>query len=279
VTDPAYTLLPGAEPFDAGPTVASGDGAARIGVLLCHGFTGSPQSLRPWAQHLADAGFRVSVPLLPGHGTHWKHMQATRWEDWYSAVDKALRRLLTECDDVFVMGLSMGGGLALRLAEEHGAAVRGVVVVNPSVKRNKPVEALLPIISRLIPSLPGVGSDINRPGVREVGYDRVPLKAAHSLTRMWKTVQADLPRVTVPVLVFRSASDHVVHASSSALVLARVSSRDAQEIVLPNSYHVATLDHDAQTIFDGAEAFVRRIAAGRVPAAPLDPPDGTGAPV
>jgi carboxylesterase len=282
VTDPAETLLPGAEPFEAVPTGGTGTRSPRIGVLLCHGFTGSPQSLRPWAEHLSNAGFRVSLPLLPGHGTHWKHMQLTRWEDWYAELDAALRRLIAECDDVFVMGLSMGGGLALRLAQVHGASVRGVVLVNPSVKRNKPVEALLPMVSRLVPSVRGVASDIKRPGVAEVGYDRVPLKAAHSLTRLWKTVQTDLPKVSMPVLLFRSATDHVVHASSSALVLARVSSTDVEEVVLPDSYHVATLDHDAQTIFDGATAFVRRLSGGAEPAPAAgtrsDPREGTGVP-
>src|SRR5579859_1859428 len=105
-------LLPGAEPFEAAPGGAYG----RVGVLLCHGFTGSPQSLRPWARHLAEAGFRVSLPLLPGHGTRWKDLQSTTWQDWYAEVDKALRVLREDCDSVFVAGLSMGGGLALRLA-------------------------------------------------------------------------------------------------------------------------------------------------------------------
>jgi carboxylesterase len=262
VTDPASTLLPGAEPFEAAPSGA-GDGArgARIGVLLCHGFTGSPQSLRPWAQHLLEAGFRVAVPLLPGHGTHWKHLQLTTWEDWYGEVDAALRRLLAECDDVYVMGLSMGGGLALRLAEQHGSAIRGLVVVNPSVQRNRSAEALIPMLSRVLPSFPGVASDIKRPDVREVAYDRVPLKAALSLTRFWTVVAADLSKVTIPVLLVHSTVDHVVHPSNSALVLERISSQDVQEIVLADSYHVATLDNDAQTIYDGSVAFIRRLSA------------------
>jgi carboxylesterase len=282
VTVPVDTLLPGAEPFEAVPAVGIDGGAPRIGVLLCHGFTGSPVSLRPWAEHLALAGFHVVLPLLPGHGTRWEHMQVTHWEDWYAELDAGLRRLLAECDSVFVMGLSMGGALALRLAQVHGAEVRGVVLVNPSVKRNRPVEALIPVLSLFVASMRGITSDIKRPGVTEGGYERVPLKAARSLTRLWKAVRVDLPKVTMPVLLFRSATDHVVHASNSALVLARVSSADVEEVVLADSYHVATLDNDAQTIFEGAVAFVRRLSvpAARIPAADTrsELADGTGAP-
>lgn len=267
-------LLPGAEPFEAAPGGADG----RVGVLLCHGFTGSPQSLRPWAQYLAAAGFRVSLPLLPGHGTRWQDLQSTTWEDWYAEVDKALRGLRDACDSVFVAGLSMGGGLALRLAEVHGPALGGVIVVNPSVKRNASKEALIPLLARVVPAFPGIASDIKQPGSTEVAYDKVPLRAALSLTRLWAAVQADLPKVTVPLLLFRSPQDHVVHPSNSALVLEKVGSTDVTEVLLPDSYHVATLDNDAGTIFEGSVEFVRRLARpAQEPAAELA--DGSGAPV
>jgi len=110
-------VLPGAEPFSA-------DGG-EIGVLLCHGFTGCPQSLRPWAEAMAKAGHTVRLPLLPGHGTTWQDMNRTTWRDWYGCVEDAFRELRARCDAVVVGGLSMGGALALRLAEQHGTAVSG----------------------------------------------------------------------------------------------------------------------------------------------------------
>ena len=262
MTDPASAsaVLPGAEPVEATPAGWGENGSPRIGVLLCHGFTGTPQSLRPWAEHLLAEGFRVALPLLPGHGTRWQDMQTTSWLDWYGELDRALGRLQAECDEVYVMGLSMGGGLALRLAEEHGAAIRGLVLVNPSVKRNRPNELAIPLASRLLPSLPGIASDIKRPDTTELGYDRVPLKGALQLTKLWQTVAVALPKVAVPVLLFRSQEDHVVHPSSSALVLARISSTDAREVVLRDSYHVATLDNDAPAIFAGSVEFIRRLS-------------------
>jgi carboxylesterase len=231
-----------------------------VGALLCHGFTGTPQSMRPWAEHLAAAGLTVALPRLPGHGTHWPDANTTTWDDWYSCVEREFLILGERCDQVFVMGLSMGGGLALRLAQRNGSAVAGLVLVNPSVLGRDPRLKLLPVLHRFIASLPAIGGDVRKPGVKELAYDRNPLRALESLRRAWPVLQADLPRVTQPLLLLRSYTDHVVEPANSAMVLARVSSRDVTEIVLHDSYHVATLDHDAPRIFAASLDFVHRLA-------------------
>lgn len=251
-------VLRGAEPFHhAGGTT---------GVLLCHGFTGSPQSMLGWAQYLADAGLSVALPRLPGHGTDWRDANLTTWDDWYGCVDREYTTLTERCSEVFVMGLSMGGALALRLAQRHGSGVAGVVVVNPSVLSKNPKLLALPVLHRFVPSLAAIGNDVRKPGVQELAYDRTPLRALESLRRAWPVVRADLPRVTQPLLLLRSLVDHIVEAESSAEVLAKVSSADKTEIVLHDSYHVATLDHDAERIQAASLAFVRRLS--RDPVAP-----------
>ena len=255
-------VLPGAEPYAHDTPATSGETgvAPRVGVMLCHGFTGSPQSMRPWGEHLAAAGFGVRLPRLPGHGTHWKDMQVTTWDDWYAEVDRALAELHADYDRVFVMGLSMGGTLALRLAERHGAEIAGLVLVNASVKADKPIISLIPVLKYVVPTVPGIGNAIKKEGVSELAYDRVPLRALDSFARAWKVVQADLPKVTQPVLLFRSTVDPVVHPSNSAAILARISSIDVTEKVLEDSSHVATIDNDAKQIFEGSVEFIRRLA-------------------
>jgi carboxylesterase len=229
----------------------------RTGVLLCHGYTGTPQSLGRWPEALAEAGFSVECPLLPGHGSHWSQMARTRWTDWYAAVDAAFRDLGGRCDQVFVMGLSMGGTLALRLAEEHGDAVAGLVLVNPSLTTTRRSASLAPALKYVLRSTKGPGNDIAKAGILELAYDRHPLRAFDSLRALWRVVRADLGRVRRPVLVYRSANDHVVEPVSTRLLLAGIASTDRTEVVLDDSYHVATLDHDAARIFSGSIEFVR----------------------
>jgi carboxylesterase len=245
-------LMPGAEPFhhDGGP----------VGALLCHGFTGTPQSLRPWAEHLAAADLSVRLPRLPGHGTSVAEANLTTWHDWYAELDRNLLELSRECTQVFVMGLSMGGTLALRLAEVHGDAISGLVLVNPSLLTKRPDRFLLPALRLVVPSWTGIASDIKKPGSVELAYDRIPMKAAYSLSKLWSTTRADLTKVTQPILIFRSADDHVVEPDSTVLLVEKVASNDVREVVLEDSYHVATLDNDAATIFEGSVEFVRRLA-------------------
>ncbi|MER6787412.1 alpha/beta hydrolase [Streptomyces sp. NPDC000658] len=245
-------VLPGAEPYR--------HEGGEVAVLLCHGFTGSPQSLRPWARYLAGQGLTVSLPLLPGHGTRWEDMALTGWQDWYAEVDRELRALRRRCARVFVAGLSMGGALALRLAARHGEGVDGVVVVNPANKVHGLSAHALPVARHLVRTTKGITSDIAREGVLESGYDRVPLHSAHSLRTFLRLVDGELPQVTQPLLLLHSVHDHVVPPADSARVLSRVSSTDVTEILLEQSYHVATLDHDADRIFEESYAFIGRIA-------------------
>ncbi|WP_084956863.1 alpha/beta hydrolase [Thermoactinospora rubra] len=244
-------VMPGAEPY--------AHEGGEIGVLLCHGFTGTPQSLRPWARYLAGHGLSVSLPRLPGHGTTWQEMNRTRWEDWYAELENAYQDLRGRCAEVFVAGLSLGGCLALRLAEVHGAAVAGVIVVNPSIANDVPLLRLAPVLKWFVRSVPGVAGDVKKPGVAELAYPRTPVSAAASLPRLWSLVQADLDRVTQPVLVYHSADDHVVKPTSVAMIRQVLSHAVIEE--LTDSYHVATLDNDADRIFAGSLDFIRTHAS------------------
>ena len=247
----------------------TGENAA-VGVLLSHGFTGSPVSMRPFGEHLAAAGYGVAVPRLPGHGTSWQEMNKTGWPDWYAVLDKELDRLRKEHDHVFLVGLSMGGCLVLRLAEQHGVDISGLVLINPSVRTDDKRLALLPVLSRAVPSFPGIANDIKKPGANEYGYDRMPLRALLSLSKLWKLTRADLAEVTQPVLLFRSTVDHVVEPSSGRTVLSSISSRDVTETLLEDSYHVATLDNDAPRIFADTSAFIRRLSENGHPGGSSD---------
>jgi carboxylesterase len=248
-------VLAGAEPYAAegGP----------VGALVLHGFTGSTHSVRPWAQALAADGLSVYAPRLPGHGTRWQDMARTRWSDWYGEALRGFRMLASRCEQVFVCGLSMGGTLALRLAEECDD-VAGVIVVNASLGTDRADAKLLPLLQFLVPAFPGIVNDVKAPGVEELGYRLMPLKPAYSLAKAWTTVRHDLDRITAPMLVFRSRVDHVVPPASGRYLLDGARSSEVQERILENSYPVATLDHDAPLIFAESREFIRRHSSAGV---------------
>ncbi len=251
---------PLASPFSA-PARPELTGGRSIGVLVSHGFTGQPASMRPWAESLAERGYAVELPRLPGHGTTWQELNTLTWADWYAEIARAFDRLRADTEAVVVAGLSMGGALVLRLAADRGDQVAGVVVVNPAVATERWDVKLLPVLKHLVPSFPGIANDVKKTGVQEHGYTRTPLKAAHSMMRAWPLLVTDLPKVTAPLLYFRSTEDHVVDERSEGLIVGGVSSTDVTVTRLTNSYHVATLDHDAPQIFEESAAFIARVTA------------------
>jgi carboxylesterase len=251
-----------AEPFSA-------DGGP-VGVVLSHGFTGMPASVRPWAEHLAAAGFSVRLPLLPGHGRTWQETNRSRWPQWYGAVEAAYAELAARCTTVFAGGLSMGATLVTRLAETKGDAIAGLVLVNPSFGTERFDAKFARYISWAVRSRPGIGGDIKKPGVGEPTVGRTPVAAFASVQQLWRVTRADFPRITAPVLVYRSREDHVVEPLSARLLTHGATSTSVREVILENSYHVATLDNDAPTIFDGSVEFFRSLTPA--PSTPGTPP-------
>jgi carboxylesterase len=244
------------EVADTEPFAADG---GRIGVVVSHGFTGSPASLRPWAQHLADAGYSVRLPLLPGHGASWRETNRSRWPQWYEAVEASYRELATRCDVVFAAGLSMGGALVTRLAEQHPDKIAGLILVNPAYGTRRIDAKFAPYISWAVRSRPAIGGDIKKPGMDEEAADRTPVVAFASVLKLWKVTVADLGAVRAPILMYRSREDHVVDDLSGELLKAGAINTTVREVILENSYHVATLDNDAPLIFAGSVEFIESL--------------------
>ncbi|WP_114856336.1 carboxylesterase [Brachybacterium sp. YJGR34] len=238
------------------PWRARGHSNPRGGLLLCHGFTGSPQSLRPWAEDHAARGWEVELPLLPGHARSERELAAARWQEWYGCVRDAALELSDQLGPIAVGGLSMGGALALALAEdpvlEDRIAV--LVAVNPGITVPRAAH-LAGLLAPFVPTLAGIGSDIARPGVREEAYDALPVRAVVELRRLLGTTRRDLGAVRAPLLLATSSVDHTVPPSDSDLVAARVSG-EVERLALRRSHHLAPLDHDAALLFETSARFL-----------------------
>ena len=233
-------VFEGAEPFSApgGPH----------GALVLHGITGTPASVRGLAAALAGAGFAVEAPLLPGHGTSMEDLLKKRWGDWWGTVRSAHADLAARCERVVVAGLSMGGTLACRLATE--ADVAGVVCVNPMIEPPAPsfLDILEGLLAEGVEVMPGIGGDVARPTERrEPAYGGTPVAPTLSLMRAVADLEPRLDRIRAPLLLFTSRHDHVVPPSSSD-VLARRVGGPVERVLLERSYHVATLDWEADLI-------------------------------
>lgn len=234
-----------------------GKGAnSRVGVLLVHGFTGTPASMRPWAHYLNDLGYQVSVPRMPGHGTKWQDLNQTSWERWPEKVQAELDLLYKDCEKVFIAGLSMGCGNSLYVAANNQEKISGLILVNPMIHIPGVQIRFAWLISRFQKSRASVGDDIKKPGVTEWGYDALPLRGVAQLYKYLKKSRAGLSRIKTPTLIFHSVDDHVLPVSNTEIVMNEIGSTDKQRIELVNSYHVATMDYDAEIIFENSRLFI-----------------------
>ena len=236
---------------------AEGSGTHQsTGILLVHGFTGTPASMRPWAHYFHDRGYTVSVPLIPGHGTSWHELNHVAWQEWPAKVEKELKRLKEKCDKVFICALSMGGGNSLYVTAKNQSLVDGLVLVNPMIHIPGVQIKFVHIISRIQKSRASVGDDIKKPGVTEWGYDALPLKGDAQLYKYLKLTRALLPTINTPTLLFHSVEDHILPVSNTEIIMKELGASDKRRIELTNSYHVATLDYDAETIFENSRLFI-----------------------
>ena len=238
---------------------ADGSGPNKeIGVVLVHGYTGSPSSMRPWAEYLNQQGYTVRVPLLPGHGTKPEDLSEIKWQEWPEKVESVLDELRKNCTKIFICGFSMGGGTTLHLATKHSDKITGIILVNPMIHLPFIGTKLAYLLSRIKKYRSSAGDDIKRPGVTQGGYEVMSTEGIYQILQMLKYTRANLHRVSIPMQLFHSVDDHTLPVSNTEIVMKRVGSLSKERIELTNSFHVATLDYDAEIIFENSLIFIER---------------------
>ncbi len=254
--DDVHPILPGCEAW-------SSPGGGPHGALVLHGFTGNPLSMRPLAEALADAGFNVEMPRLPGHGTSIEDMVHTEWDDWRAEAERSLDALAARSPEgrCIVVGLSMGGALTAAVAEGH-PELAGIVLINaPVAVPAEMVTAVAAMLDGGMETMESIGGDIADPASEELSYDATPLRALLTMMEAGKQVRERLGEITMPALVITSRQDHVVNPEDSNILAAEIQG-PVEHLWLEKSYHVATLDYDRAEVESATVAFARQVTAG-----------------
>ncbi len=245
-------IIPGAEPL-------SHVGTNGCGVVVLHGFTGNPSSMRGVAEAFVAAGYSVEMPRLPGHGTTLADMMTTSWDDWRACAEVTYADLASRVGKVVVVGLSMGGTLTAYLGAHH-PEIAGIVTINGALEPMNP--DFRAMVQGMVDAggveIPGIGSDIASPGVVESAYAGTPLVALLSLADGGAALDPLVPGITCPALVLYSPQDHVVAVTASPYFASKVGG-PVELVTLDRSFHVATLDFDAELINARSVAFANKV--------------------
>jgi carboxylesterase len=242
-------------------------------VLCLHGITGTPYEVRPVAEALARAGCSVELPMLAGHGQSLRELAATQWPDWLASAEQAMNSLAARVGNrpIAVVGFSMGGLLALRLARLFPDRIAALVVIAAPLRLRsfqvRGIRALsrLPLNFRKLPyaSVPKLnGSDVSDPIVRfeNPGLRAFPIAAVNSLLDLMDTVRADLPQIVTPTLVVHGRNDHTVPMDDSLELTGSLASDVIERLWLDRSFHIVTMDVERALVGETIAKFLGRHA-------------------
>ncbi|GBG57849.1 carboxylesterase [Sporomusaceae bacterium FL31] len=239
-------ILKGAEPF----LLPGG----KQGILLIHGFTGSPSEMRLLGEFLHAQGYTVLAPRLCGHGTNAEEMATTSWPHWYGAVQDGYHLLSGLCEDIAVVGLSMGGLLALKVGIDY--PVSKVVCLSAPiylVDKRLPMLGLFRLFRKFIPKK---RRRLDVDPLYSVCYDQTPLSSLSSLLELIKQVDKELPHLKQPLLVMQSRREHTVQPKSAKHIYDRAGSRKKKLLWLEKSGHIITLDVERDLVFETIKQFL-----------------------
>ncbi|MEA3335813.1 MAG: alpha/beta fold hydrolase [Chloroflexota bacterium] len=238
--------------FSGGPT----------GVLLIHGFTGAPTEMRQLGENLAEDGYTVLCPLLPGHGTEPADLNQVRWQDWFAVVTRSFEELASQVDRVFVAGLSLGGLLTLHLAANQ-PDIQGLLLFAPGLRisdRKLPLTSIGRYFLAFLPQedpLPVAAQDEEGSNLYWC-YDVIPVAGANEVWRLQRTVRPELRRVTQPLILFQGKEDTTIRSDNPSKIVEGVSSLDTRIVWLENSGHNLLVDVERQMVFEQCLRWIRQ---------------------
>ncbi len=255
-TVPGAPLIPERYEADGGST----------GILLLHGYTSCPTTVRPMGQYLASKGMRVVAPLLPGHGTTLSDLNSRTWREVANAAADELYTLQGQCDRVFVGGLSMGGLLSLYLGERC-SGIAGIIPMAAAIYASSPLRFLLPLIRRFASTFPKSKDpklSVEDPKCAELmwSYDREALHFAAQVLQLMEEVRENFSKVHQPLLIFQGAHDKTVPMKAAHAIAERSTSEDVELVVLPNSGHCLSIDQERDQVFETSWRWIQRVVAG-----------------
>lgn len=230
----------------------------KVGCLLLHGFTSSPFEMRFLADYLKIAGYTVSAPLLPGHGTSPVDLKKCTWFDWWNEAKHALFELRKKCNRIYVLGLSMGGTLALHLSAHY--QVDAVVSIAPGLYLKNKLSHLSHLVHPVYQyDKKWSGADI-RANEKVITYPKIPVKSLSQLLKFFKHFKADLIDIYVPVMIIYAKEDHVVDNKGAEEIYQTISSKDKRILELKKSYHLITLDIEREKVFTEISVFFEHLS-------------------
>jgi carboxylesterase len=231
------------------------------GVLLLHGFGDTPQTLALLARRLHKAGYSVLAPLLPGHGRTVDAFTQSRADEWIDAARNSLLELRDQSSTVSIVGLSMGGALAVLLAAES-RDISALVLIAPYLG--------MPRILRIAAATHwlwgGLAGELNGKNPRSIrdpiereknlAYGTLTGRALHELWKVMSRARRALHQVTAPTLIVQSREDPRISPDVAEFALQELGAKEKRLVLTEGAGHIISVDYGRERVFSETEKWL-----------------------
>ena len=226
------------------------------GILLVHGYTGTPAEMRELGEKLNKDGYTTMGVLLPGHGTRPEDITGVTWKQWYEAVENAYYELSKNCTEISVVGMSMGSLLTLVAADR--LPVKKIVLMSAPIFLFDWRIRFLWILKFFIPVIKKRVRIIDAQERFNIAYDCLPVSGVEEITKLIKYCKKEvIPSVCVPCLIVQSKNEHTVRPKSANFIYNQIGSKIKKLFWLENSKHVLTLYEDRDKVYEAIKKFLK----------------------
>ena len=229
-----------------------------VGVLILHGFMGSPLSSRPMARFLNQRGFFVHCPLLPGHGSYPDKLYRVPRSLWLAEAEEAYQIVREHCDELFIIAHSMGNVLASHVTLKFGG-IAGIAMLAPvcdvpdsRLKYVKYVRHFMPwyyphqskresmqklVRERVLDFDPTIDYDSPEFQSRLPSVSRVPISGMHEMVQMIEQGRKMWPKLDVPVRIFAGEDDYAAPPRNARTIYSQLPGSDKELTIYPDVGH------------------------------------------
>lgn len=248
-------ILPGGEPVFL-------EGQKRIGILLIHGWSSTPEELRSTIKYLNKLGYPIYAPLLRGHGTEPRDLIGLKWEDWLEDSCAAYDWLSQYASEIVVGGMSTGSLLALNLSQKR--KVKGIIAMGTPIFTKLRWRVIIRALYWILRNRKLLKKMYRRKEDREIALKKVhyaefPPKSMLEVNKLIPFTRKIIPAIQEPILIMHSRPDSIILPKSSEYLYDKVGSKDKELVFFENSYHVFTVDSQADKANQLMGAFINRL--------------------
>jgi len=220
----------------------------KVGCLIIHGFAGNLEEIEPLNKYLLSKGFMTLCPKLEGHTGRKKDLAKTNYSQWIKSAEEGLLKLKTQCEEVILIGFSMGGLIAMNLALKHRISAL-ITLSTPiyywDIKR---------VMLNIVDDFSNMSFANSKSYIRSAF--RIPFTAMINFKLFLSRTKPMVNELNCPLFVAQGLIDDTVNYKSADYIYTKAASKIREVRYYDNSKHIICCGEDKEKLFKDISLFI-----------------------